>query len=52
MHDKVLIETFPRKMGNKKRHFLICYAFEGRNVHQTLGFLISKRMQRYNLKPL
>ena len=41
MQDKVLIETFPRKMGNKKRHFLICYAFEGRNVHQTLGFLIS-----------
>ena len=33
-------------------YFLICYTFEGRNANQTLGFLLSKRMQRMGLKPV
>ena len=50
--EELLVETFPRKIKNKKRYFLICYSFEGRNANQTLGFLISKRMQRMGCKPI
>ena len=46
--DKLLVETFPR--GN--RHFLVCYPFEGRLAHQTLGMLLTRRMERMGLKPL
>ena len=31
---------------------MVAYTFEGRNTNQTLGFLISRRMNRLNLKPL
>ena len=48
----LLVETFPRHIKNKKRYFLICYTFEGRNANQTLGFLISKKMQRMGYKPI
>jgi ATP-dependent helicase Lhr and Lhr-like helicase len=44
----VLVETFPRS----GRHYLVCYAFEGRNAHQTLGMLLTRRMERRGLKPL
>ena len=47
-----MVETFPRHIKNKKRYFLISYTFEGRNANQTLGFLLSKRMQRMGLKPV
>ena len=50
--EELLVETFPRQIKNKKRYFLICYSFEGRNANQTLGFLISKRMQRMGYKPI
>ena len=50
--EELLVEIFPRKIKNKKRYFLICYSFEGRNANQTLGFLISKRMQRMGYKPI
>ena len=50
--NELLLETFPRKINNKKRFFLVCYSFEGRNANQTLGFLLSKRMQRMGYKPL
>jgi ATP-dependent Lhr-like helicase len=46
--DDLLVETFPR--GD--RHFLIAYCFEGRNAHQTLGLLITKRMERFGFQPL
>ena len=39
---ELLVETFPR--GNK--HYLICYPFEGRLAHQTLGMLLTRRMER------
>ena len=50
--NQLLVETFPRNINNKKRHFLIAYSFEGRNANQTLGFLISKKMQRMGFKPI
>jgi ATP-dependent Lhr-like helicase len=46
--DDLLVELFPR--GGK--HFLVAYCFEGRNVHQTLGMLLSRRMERAGLAPL
>ena len=46
--DALLVETFPR--GN--RHYLVCYPFEGRLAHQTLGMLLTRRMERAGVKPL
>jgi ATP-dependent Lhr-like helicase len=46
--DKLLIEGFPR--GAKQ--FIVAYCFEGRNAHQTLGMLLTRRMERMGLKPL
>ncbi len=45
---ELLVETFPR--GNK--HYLICYPFEGRLAHQTLGMLLTRRLERARLRPL
>jgi ATP-dependent Lhr-like helicase len=47
-HDGLLVETFPRG----KREYLVAYCFEGRNAHQTLGMLLTRRMERAGLKPL
>ena len=44
----LLIESFPRG----PRWFLVAYCFEGRNAHQTLGMLLTKRMERAGLRPL
>ena len=38
----LLVETFPRL----NRHFLVCYPFEGRLAHQTLGMLLTRRLER------
>ncbi|MBN9292002.1 MAG: ligase-associated DNA damage response DEXH box helicase, partial [Hyphomicrobium denitrificans] len=46
--DEVLIETFPRS----GRHFLVAYPFEGRLAHQTLGMLLTRRLDRAGLHPL
>ncbi|MDZ4736901.1 MAG: ligase-associated DNA damage response DEXH box helicase [Rhodospirillaceae bacterium] len=46
--DGLLVETFPR--GRKE--FLVAYCFEGRNAHQTLGMLLTRRMERAGLHPL
>lgn len=46
--DNLLVETFPR--GGKE--YLVAYCFEGRNAHQTLGMLITKRMERAGCGPL
>jgi len=46
--DTLLVETFPR--GGKQ--FLVAYGFEGRNAHQTLGMLLTRRMERARLSPL
>ena len=44
----LLVETFPR--GD--RFFLACYPFEGRLAHQTLGMLLTRRLERGGLRPL
>ena len=45
---QLLVETFPR--GSK--FYLVCYPFEGRLAHQTLGMLVTRRLERLSLKPL
>ena len=45
--DHLLVETFPR--GG--RHYLVCYPFEGRLAHQTLGMLVTRRLERMGAKP-
>ena len=46
--DQLLVETFP----HEGRHFLVIYSFEGWNAHQSLGMLITRRMESAGLKPL
>ena len=46
--DELLIETFPRG----KRFFMIAYCFEGRLAHQTLGMLLTRRLERLGARPL
>ncbi len=46
--DEMLVETFPR--GD--RWFLAAYGFAGRNAMQTLGLLVTKRMEDARLAPL
>jgi ATP-dependent Lhr-like helicase len=46
--DQMLIETFPR--GNK--HYLVAYPFDGRLAQQTLGMLITRRLERAGKHPL
>src|SRR5205085_4865608 len=45
---QLLIETFPRG----SRHYLVCYPFEGRLAHQTLGMLVTRRLERQGLHPM
>ncbi|MFL6947037.1 MAG: ligase-associated DNA damage response DEXH box helicase [Xanthobacteraceae bacterium] len=45
---ELLVETFPRE----SRHYLVCYPFEGRLAHQTLGMLLTRRLERARLRPL
>jgi ATP-dependent Lhr-like helicase len=45
---QLLVENFPR--GGK--HYLVCYPFEGRLAHQTLGMLLTRRLERLSLRPL
>ena len=45
---QLLVETFPRA----NRHYLCCYPFEGRLAHQTLGMLLTRRLERLNFRPL
>ena len=45
---ELLVETFPRA----DKYYLVCYPFEGRLAHQTLGMLLTRRLERARLKPL
>jgi ATP-dependent Lhr-like helicase len=45
---QLLVETFP----HEKRHFMVAYSFEGWNAHQSLGFLLTRRMESAGLMPL
>ena len=46
--DELLIETFPRGA----RAYMVAYPFEGRLAHQTLGMLLTRRLERFGAKPL
>ena len=46
--DSLLVETFPRGAN----HFMVCYPFEGRLAHQTLGMLLTRRLERMRARPL
>ncbi|MBX3565696.1 MAG: ligase-associated DNA damage response DEXH box helicase [Sphingomonas sp.] len=45
---QLLVETFP----HEGRHHMVAYSFEGWNAHQSLGMLITRRMEAMGLKPL
>jgi len=45
---QLLVETFP----HEQRHYMVAYSFEGWNAHQSLGMLITRRMETQGLKPL
>ncbi|MBB6308688.1 ATP-dependent Lhr-like helicase [Xanthobacter tagetidis] len=46
--DDLLVETF----AQSGRYYLVTYPFEGRLAHQTLGMLLTRRLERARLKPM
>ncbi|MFZ1815400.1 MAG: ligase-associated DNA damage response DEXH box helicase [Rhizobiaceae bacterium] len=44
----LLVETFPRA----DKYYMVLYPFEGRLAHQTLGMLLTKRLERAKARPL
>jgi len=46
--DRLLVEIFPRA----GKFYVVAYCFAGRNAHQTLGMLLTRRMERAGLDPL
>jgi len=46
--DDLLVETFPRG----RKFYLVCYPFEGRLAHQSLGMLLTRRLERARAKPM
>lgn len=46
--DELVVETFPRA----SKSYLVCYPFEGRLAHQTLGMLLTRRLERARARPL
>ena len=46
--DELLVETFP----HSDRFFLVCYPFDGWLAHQTLGMLLTRRLERLGLQPI
>lgn len=46
--ERMLIETF----AYEDRHYLVAYGFAGRNAQQTLGLLLSQRIELAGLDPI
>ena len=46
--DELLVETF----AHSRRHFMLCYPFEGRLAHATLAMLLTRRLDRLGVGPL
>jgi ATP-dependent Lhr-like helicase len=46
--DELLVESFP----HEHRHYSVFYTFEGWNANQSLGMLITRRMEDRGLSPL
>lgn len=45
---ELLVETFP----NAGKHYAVFYTFEGWNANQSLGMLVTRRMEERGLSPL
>jgi ATP-dependent Lhr-like helicase len=45
---ELLVETFPRS----DKFYMVVYSFEGRLAHQTLGMLLTRRLERARARPL
>jgi ATP-dependent helicase Lhr and Lhr-like helicase len=45
---QLLVETFP----HEDRHYMVAYSFEGWNAHQSLGMLLTRRMEDRGLLPI
>ncbi|HWK36833.1 ligase-associated DNA damage response DEXH box helicase [Sphingomonas sp.] len=45
---ELLVETFPLD----GMHHMVAYSFEGWNAHQSLGMLVTRRMEAQGLKPV
>jgi ATP-dependent Lhr-like helicase len=46
--NQMLVETFPRA----DKHYMVCYPFEGRLAQQSLGMLLTRRLERWGARPL
>lgn len=46
--DQLLVETFPHRNLN----YMVVYPFEGWNAHQSLGMLLTRRMETQGLGPI
>jgi ATP-dependent Lhr-like helicase len=46
--DRILVESFP----HEGRHHICVYGFAGRNAMQTLGMLLTQRMEEESLHPM
>src|SRR5690606_39251743 len=44
----LLVETLRRA----DRNYMVCYPFEGRPAHHTLGMLLTRRLERMRAQPL
>jgi ATP-dependent helicase Lhr and Lhr-like helicase len=45
---QLLVETFP----HEGLHYMVAYPFEGWNAHQSLGMLLTRRMEERGLQPV
>lgn len=46
--NELLVETF----AHEGLHYMVAYSFEGWNAHQSLGMLVTRRMESAGLKPM
>ncbi len=46
--EELLVEVFPRS----SLHFLVAYPFAGKNAHQTLGLVLSRKLSDLGKRPL
>ena len=46
--DELLVETFPYN----DRYFMVCFPFDGWLAHQTLGMLLTRRLERLGKQPI
>jgi ATP-dependent helicase Lhr and Lhr-like helicase len=46
--NELLVETFV----HEGLHYMVAYSFEGWNAHQSLGMLVTRRMESAGLKPM